>query len=568
MTGIKISNLPAATPLSGGELLPVVQSGVTKRATVTQIGTVTATGSTTPRTLPDRFADVVSVKDFGAVGDGVTDDTAAIQAAIGGAANLHWPPGVYLVSETLLIGQKVTWTGTAATIKHTHSVGYVTPLVVVGTSATGSEFQGLVFDHNAVGVAEASIVSALAYAYLCGFIVFADDVKISGCAALNAWDSGFAIGRMTVSGNGSVGSPFNLTISFGNPQRVSISDCHARNCGVGVHSLDSNQQAGGGFNNLNASRVQIDNCVAYECSTGFIADFGANAGTIFSNCQAISSKYSSGWGFWIADGPNVLIGCSALFCEKDGFVIPYQANGATLNGCYAFACGRAGFLIGSSKTVLTGCVAQQNSQTTPDTYSAFTLSSSGEALSEIVMSGCIATGDSHKYGLTAAGPNTIDAAWIGGTLAGATADYGVGDYSVTVLTQSSTSRNTGINVETPPAIFSVGGNVVSYLTTPIGDVGNGGVLAVCNATNNAKRLSFAYDNANDVSVIQSVHAGTSVKSLLLNPSGGEVMVGRGEWAFPVRLGSYRLWVDASGKLRIKSSAPTSDTDGTIVGTQS
>lgn len=35
----------------------------------------------------------------------------------------------------------------------------------------------------------------------------------------------------------------------------------------------------------------------------------------------------------------------------------------------------------------------------------------------------------------------------------------------------------------------------------------------------------------------------------------------------LRLGSYHLWVDATGDLRIKSSAPTSDTDGTVVGTQ-
>ena len=35
----------------------------------------------------------------------------------------------------------------------------------------------------------------------------------------------------------------------------------------------------------------------------------------------------------------------------------------------------------------------------------------------------------------------------------------------------------------------------------------------------------------------------------------------------LRLGSYYLWVDSTGDLRIKSSAPTSDTDGTVVGTQ-
>lgn len=32
-------------------------------------------------------------------------------------------------------------------------------------------------------------------------------------------------------------------------------------------------------------------------------------------------------------------------------------------------------------------------------------------------------------------------------------------------------------------------------------------------------------------------------------------------------GSY-IWVDATGDLRIKSTAPSSDTDGTVVGTQS
>lgn len=34
------------------------------------------------------------------------------------------------------------------------------------------------------------------------------------------------------------------------------------------------------------------------------------------------------------------------------------------------------------------------------------------------------------------------------------------------------------------------------------------------------------------------------------------------------LGAYHIWVDSTGDLRIKNSAPTSDTDGTVIGTQS
>jgi len=72
-------------------------------------GLVKATGSTNARSLANRFADVVNVKDFGAVGDGVADDTAAIQAAINYAVPIkkpiYFPSGTYLYSSITGLNQ-------------------------------------------------------------------------------------------------------------------------------------------------------------------------------------------------------------------------------------------------------------------------------------------------------------------------------------------------------------------------------------------------------------------------------------------------------------------------------
>jgi hypothetical protein len=41
-----------------------------------------------------------------------------------------------------------------------------------------------------------------------------------------------------------------------------------------------------------------------------------------------------------------------------------------------------------------------------------------------------------------------------------------------------------------------------------------------------------------------------------------------DWQSPnlAQLGAYRLWVDKRGRLRLKNGAPTSDEDGSVVGT--
>ena len=69
--------------------------------------TAIATGASSARTLANRFADHLNVKDFGATGNGTTDDSTAIANAVaasktasptGGPVALYFPAGTYIVT--------------------------------------------------------------------------------------------------------------------------------------------------------------------------------------------------------------------------------------------------------------------------------------------------------------------------------------------------------------------------------------------------------------------------------------------------------------------------------------
>jgi polygalacturonase len=111
MPDTKISQLPASAPLTGAELFPVVQTGASVSAAIAAI------------------LSAVNVKNYGATGNGVTDDTATFNLALVAAAaqsttpytgvnileapvaSLYVPPGTYLISSQLVInGLNVTWT--------------------------------------------------------------------------------------------------------------------------------------------------------------------------------------------------------------------------------------------------------------------------------------------------------------------------------------------------------------------------------------------------------------------------------------------------------------------------
>jgi hypothetical protein len=63
------------------------------------------------RTSHDKFMDFISVKDFGATGDGLTDDTIAIQKALSAHNSVYLPPGRFLISGIITVNEGQTLFG-------------------------------------------------------------------------------------------------------------------------------------------------------------------------------------------------------------------------------------------------------------------------------------------------------------------------------------------------------------------------------------------------------------------------------------------------------------------------
>jgi hypothetical protein len=129
----QIINLSPIGEVLPGDSLPIFDesNGDTRRVSVGQLSTYMENTLSLPdnaadidydpagtgavqRSVQSKLRESVSVKDFGAVGDGVTDDTAAIQAAVtylsslGGGA-VYFPHGTYKVTAQINIPAPV-WT--------------------------------------------------------------------------------------------------------------------------------------------------------------------------------------------------------------------------------------------------------------------------------------------------------------------------------------------------------------------------------------------------------------------------------------------------------------------------
>ena len=120
----------------------------------------------TGQTVQTKLEQYVSVKDFGAVGDGVTDDTAAIQAAVNTGMPLNWGNGTYRITSavTATATDDVNWIGNSAAV--VYDGAHVAAAVVITTSAqinitlSGLNFDGGKLCNVALKVASSGVMTS------------------------------------------------------------------------------------------------------------------------------------------------------------------------------------------------------------------------------------------------------------------------------------------------------------------------------------------------------------------------------------------------------------------------
>lgn len=237
---------------------------------VTPTGTITSTdGQSALAELDTKKAPVtrvfgVSVLDYGAMGDGVTDDTASIQAAIDAAESgkgvVLFPAGDYLISTTLTVNKGVALIGESLSEDTATDTG------------TANKLTKLTWDGGATDMM--NIVSSTGANYLLGGAVkgILFDGTDTATRAVKAssiigWEFDFAVRAVTVAG-------FVIDSTNGAPSKNVLISRYDYSYGGAVAAQSSHGLIiGDAADTLTANNIKAD-LVTGDVFDGYLVSFG------------------------------------------------------------------------------------------------------------------------------------------------------------------------------------------------------------------------------------------------------------------------------------------------------
>ena len=193
--------------LTAGDLVQFVSSETTNGSVTNAANVTYAPGGTgsIQTNVQDKLRETVSVKDFGAKGDGVTDDTAAIQAAIDTGVPVYIPRGTYAVSGILLNGLSDTSVSGDGTSSALSLIAGSNDNVIGIASCTRVTVSDLRIDGNRTGNSLGHGVRVASSTDTNLFNLYVHDTPVYGIGAQDGTISGLRISSVTVDSSGGDG---------------------------------------------------------------------------------------------------------------------------------------------------------------------------------------------------------------------------------------------------------------------------------------------------------------------------------------------------------------------------
>jgi parallel beta-helix repeat protein len=173
-----ISSLPAGTTPGPADIVPIGQGGANAGVSFANfLGgiagvsglpggalTATATGASEARTISALAANAISIEDFGAVGDGVTDDSAALLAALASGNPVRLGPKTYAINgECDISAPSCTLLGVPGLTELKRpaqsKLGTSSITAWISVSSAASFIDGIIFDANSAITADTCAVA-------------------------------------------------------------------------------------------------------------------------------------------------------------------------------------------------------------------------------------------------------------------------------------------------------------------------------------------------------------------------------------------------------------------------
>lgn len=375
-----------------------------------------------PTNVQAKLRETVSVKDFGAVGDGVVDDTAAIQDALDSGANaVYFPSGTYSISASLNVSSNTAIYGDALT-SIVESTTSAFDLFDIPTGSSNIAFTGLDF----VGAATAAQATPQ-WAIYSGTSDASSDVSITNCR-FRYVNNAIACGNGTryrveqctfehIMGvnpttSGGAGNGYGVT-SFGatGGYHTVSGNNFIGAAGEGRHAVYFTngtsycQITGNTVKDFNESNILVRAELPQPGVVGNIVDGntcvgGGTAASAESGCITVSGVASN----------NAISNNTVSDFDNDGIVISHFSQGANcvrnyVSNNYVYLCGFRGIVvIGSPQTDVIGNRVYNCSQNTSGVHSGIDIRSTGSGGSGFAVDpadcnfiGNFVTGADHNY---------------------------------------------------------------------------------------------------------------------------------------------------------------------------